>query len=64
LQIAKEKAFVEQQDVLVILNYPLPVIDPSVQTLALFTGSILGDEDYAVYRVRYNRDARSGTVRQ
>lgn len=54
LQIAKEKAFAEQQDVLVILNYPLPVIDPSVQTLALITGSILGDEDYAVYRVRYN----------
>ena len=58
LRIAKEKAYVEQQDVLMILNYPLPVADPSVQTLAFFTGSIIGDEDYAIYRVPYSRNAR------
>jgi len=53
LQIAKEKALAGQQDVLLILNYPLPVSDPSVRPLAIFTGSIVGDEDYVIYRVPY-----------
>jgi hypothetical protein len=53
LRIALEKASVERQDVLLILNYPLRVADPRVHTLAFFTGSIVGDEDYAVYRVSY-----------
>ena len=57
LQIAREKAFAEEQDVLMILNYPLPVADPSVRTLAIFTGSIVGDEDYAIYRVPYARNS-------
>jgi hypothetical protein len=55
LRIAREKAFLEQQDVLLILNYPLQGADPRVRTLAFFTGSIVGDEDYAIYRVPYVR---------
>jgi hypothetical protein len=53
LELGKEKAAERHEDVLVILNHPSPVEDASAQEIASFTGSVVGSEDYYIYRARY-----------
>jgi hypothetical protein len=48
LDLGKEMAIKQDQNVLVILNY---VPDQPPEEVASFTGSIVGDEDYYIYLV-------------
>jgi hypothetical protein len=52
LELGREKAAERREDVLVILNHPSPIEDPSAPEITSFTGSITG-EDYYIYRVPY-----------
>ena len=57
VELAKEQAAERHQDVLAVLNYPLKTIGPSVHELASFQGSIVGDEDYYIYLIKYEPPA-------